>query len=162
MAETKASKKRKKKKSRGGVNATPNATCCAFDNGEISTDPRPSLENELEWCIRQLEIGLLRPAGKTSSGQKKEAELLIKKLSSTKTPIPRKRQLMHVNFGDYRQKMKEQPLASLPIVRTSVKPSLTAAHLEDEKTGLFYKKSTGNNYDSNQQFTFDFDVDASD
>ena len=140
MAESKK-KRRKKKSGKTLSTATPDAS---------DIDPRPSLDNELEWCIRQIEVGLLRP--KTSSEQKREAGALIKKLSSSKTPLPKKRQLMHSHFGNYRQKMKEQPLTTLPVINS--KPPVDG----DNNGGVFYKKCLKTNLNSNQTFTFDFKI----
>ncbi len=148
MAEsTSSTKKRRKKKSK-------TLSTTIQDSNDI--DQRPSLEIELDWCIRQIEIGLLRP--KTSSEQKREAGSLIKKLSSSKTPLPKKRQLMHTHFGNYRQKMKEQPLSSLPAVNLNTKPSLSVE--KAITTGIFHKQCLKTNTSSNAQtFTFDFEID---
>lgn len=128
----------------------------ASDDGD-EVDKRPSIDDELEWCIRQLETGLLRP--KVSSDQKREAQHLIKKLSSTKTPLPRKRQLMHNHFGNYRQKMREHPL---PPVTHCTTPSLMRKATDDASDGKFYKKTSTNtsfvSTTGNQPFTFNFDI----
>ncbi|KAK3730318.1 hypothetical protein QZH41_015366 [Actinostola sp. cb2023] len=67
--------------------------------------PEAKLEEELAWCIGQLEIGL-----KVQTPEKNTAnhtEHLIKNLKSPKVPLPKKRQIMHSVFGDYRKKMQE-------------------------------------------------------
>ncbi len=155
-AQSKASKKRnRKKKNKEPLQYSPtldDESRRVVSSEDTATDPRPSLEQELEWCINQIKLGLNRP--KVSQSQRKEAESLSKKLSSSKTPLPRKRQLMHSNFGNYRQKMKEQPLAP-PL---NIKPSLTAPGVDKEK-GQFYRTSSKNVSDCSESFRFDFNVD---
>ena len=154
--QSKASKKRnRKKKNKEPLQDSPtleNESRCVLSS-EDTIDPRPSLEQELEWCINQIKLGLNRP--KVSQSQRKEAESLSKKLSSSKTPLPRKRQLMHSNFGNYRQIMKEQPLAP---VLLNIKPSLTAPGAVDKEKGQFYRISSKNVSDCSESFRFDFNV----
>ena len=93
-----------------------------------------SYEEELEWCISQLKLGLLN--SKASPSQRKESENIIKRLSSPKTPLPRKRQIMRNTFGDYRAKMKSQPLSTLPHVRNQ-EPKIEC--VKGDKTAKFFK-----------------------
>ena len=159
MTQTKSSKKRNKKKKNKSQQDSSNESQSSITHDEPdTTDTRPSLEQELEWCIQQIQIGLTSSKPKLTQSQRKEAESLSKKLSSSKTPLPRKRQLMHSNFGNYRQKMKEQPLTP------SVQPSLTTSHTIDN--GQFYRMSSKNNTVSeanntaeSSAFRFNFSVD---
>jgi len=64
-------------------------------------------ENELEWCISQLEAGI-KSAKNTE--QISESKKVIAKLRSTSYPKPGKRSLMRVVFGDYRTRMKEESI----------------------------------------------------
>ncbi|XP_058013625.1 UPF0488 protein C8orf33 homolog [Ahaetulla prasina] len=68
--------------------------------------PKPTFQDELEWCITQLETGLLRlnPTPK----QADETRHILKVLRSRKAPLVKKRQMMHHVFGDYRLKMAEE------------------------------------------------------
>jgi hypothetical protein len=67
-----------------------------------------TFEEQVEWCIGQLKLGLhCRDATKT---QKDSNEKNIRTLRSLKVPMPRKRQLMRSLFGDYRSKMMTTPL----------------------------------------------------
>lgn len=160
MAE-KVSEKVKKKK-RKPKPSPPIQTSTSNDRDDICVDKRPSIDDELEWCIKQLEIGLLRP--KITSDQKREAQQLIKKLSSTKTPLPRKRQLMHNQFGNYRQKMKEQPLpvTKPPSLWKATATSSTSSSSDDavSNTGTFYKRTSSKSTPStcDQSFAFNFDI----
>lgn len=65
------------------------------------------LEEELQWCVWQLELGILRLDA--SKAQRQENERHLRTLNSPKAPLARKRQLMRSLFGDYRSKMKQQP-----------------------------------------------------
>ncbi|XP_013916682.1 PREDICTED: uncharacterized protein LOC106544817 [Thamnophis sirtalis] len=68
--------------------------------------PKPTFQDELEWCITQLETGLLRlnPTPK----QADETRHILRVLRSRKAPLVKKRQMMHHVFGDYRLKMAEE------------------------------------------------------
>ncbi|XP_070617135.1 UPF0488 protein C8orf33 homolog isoform X2 [Erythrolamprus reginae] len=68
--------------------------------------PKPTFQDELEWCITQLETGLLRlnPTPK----QADETRHILKVLRSRKAPLVKKRHMMHHVFGDYRLKMTEE------------------------------------------------------
>ena len=82
-------------------------------------DPSPSspgtssLDEELAWCVSQLELGLQRKG--VSKEQKDHNILLIRRLQSEKTPLPKKRALMRTTFGDYRAKMRESPLPQVTV-----------------------------------------------
>ncbi|XP_019348640.1 UPF0488 protein C8orf33 homolog isoform X3 [Alligator mississippiensis] len=68
--------------------------------------PQGTFQDELEWCILQLEMGLLRlnPTPK----QAEETQQILKVLRSHKAPFAKKRQVMNRVFGDYRFKMTEE------------------------------------------------------
>ncbi|XP_033023166.1 uncharacterized protein LOC117056688 [Lacerta agilis] len=68
--------------------------------------PKPTYQEELEWCISQLETGLLHlnPTPK----QVEETRHILGVLRSSKSPLVKKRQVMHHVFGDYRLKMAEE------------------------------------------------------
>ncbi|XP_076980467.1 UPF0488 protein C8orf33 homolog isoform X2 [Tamandua tetradactyla] len=123
-----ASKKRKKKRRNGASVA---------DGGEKASEKRvpeepplsaeaqaEQLAQELAWCVEQLELGLRtqRPSLK----QKKQATGAIRTLCSERTPLPRKRQLMHSLFGDYRAQMEAERKEALRALRA-------AAHLAHVK-----------------------------
>ena len=97
-----------------------------------------TFEQELNWCIGQLELGLLRP--NATKRQKEDNERHIKILSSSKTHLPRKRQIMKNLFGDYRAKMKTQPLPDR--FQSVRKPEISSVEKKTmEATGVFYKLS---------------------
>lgn len=98
-----------------------------------------TFEQELNWCIGQLELGLVRP--NATKRQKEDNERHIKILSSSKTHLPRKRQIMKNLFGDYRAKMKTQPLPDR--FQSVKKPEIGSVEKETmETTGVFYKLSS--------------------
>ena len=70
-----------------------------------------SFEEEIEWCVGQLVIGLLN--GNPNPEQIKESKRVIDKLQGDKVSFVSKRQLMSVVFGDYRRRMREAPLARI-------------------------------------------------
>ena len=126
-----------------------------------------TLEQELDWCIGQLELGLLRRGA--SKPQKQENERHMKLLRSSKTPLPRKRQVMRSLFGDYRTKMKSQPLPATQ--QTAV--NITAVGRKTyETTGRFYKGSVSHTQPAEDssvaitavlpttEFCFNFDIES--
>lgn len=75
------------------------------------------LARELAWCVEKLELGLKmqRPTPK----QKERAIGAIRTLRSQKTPLPRKRQLMHSLFGNYRAQMEAEWQEALRALRAA-------------------------------------------
>ncbi|KAM9292083.1 UPF0488 protein C8orf33 homolog isoform 2-T2 [Morus bassanus] len=67
--------------------------------------PQDTFQDELEWCISQLEANLLCLS--PTSKQAEEARHVLKVLRSPETPLVKKRQVMNHVFGDYRLKMAE-------------------------------------------------------
>ncbi|KAM6351294.1 UPF0488 protein C8orf33 homolog isoform 3-T3 [Alca torda] len=66
--------------------------------------PQGTFQEELEWCIWQLEANLrLSPTPK----QAEETQRVLNVLCSRETPFVKKRQVMNHVFGDYRLKMAE-------------------------------------------------------
>ena len=161
MAEKKNAK-RTKPKTKKHTQSSSSITDCATSPSThgATNDSRTSLQDELEWCISQIEIGLLRP--NISGEQKKEAETLFKKLSSPKTPIPRKRQLMHINFGNYRLKMKECPISALRPQVCQSAPTIRAVLSGKENLGTFYRESQKQRSCPDDEFKFDFNISNSD
>jgi Domain of unknown function (DUF4615) len=74
-------------------------------------EPDDTFSNEIEWCVSQLLIGLIR--GSPNPEQIKESKRVIDKLQGSKLSYVSKRQLMNVVFGDYRKRMKESSLQQL-------------------------------------------------
>uniref|UniRef100_A0A2K5E9R7 Uncharacterized protein n=1 Tax=Aotus nancymaae TaxID=37293 RepID=A0A2K5E9R7_AOTNA len=75
------------------------------------------LAQELAWCVEQLELSLKRQ--KPTAKQKEQAIEAIRTLRSKRTPLPRKRQLMHSLFGDYRAQMEAEWREALWVLRAA-------------------------------------------
>ncbi|EHH28865.1 hypothetical protein EGK_19398, partial [Macaca mulatta] len=119
-----ASKKQKNKKK------TRNRASVANGGEKASEKPAPEevplsaeaqaragLAQELAWCVEQLELGLKRQ--KPTPKQKEQAIGAIRTLRSKRTPLPRKRQLMHSLFGDYRAQMEAEWREALRALRSA-------------------------------------------
>ena len=139
----KAKKKRKKKRSSAAVNEnTPTMKAPPCDDQPVcatsnSSFPVSNFEQELEWCIAQLEMGLTRSGA--SKMQKIDNEKYVRLLRSGKSPLPRKRQLMKTLFGDYRSKMIKEPL------QQGFPPPVSICAIREKglvsSRGRFFKKS---------------------
>ncbi|XP_036401377.1 UPF0488 protein C8orf33 homolog isoform X1 [Megalops cyprinoides] len=101
--------------------------------------PWGTFQDELDWCIRQLETDLL--IGNTNPRKVEETEHVLNVLQSQDTPFVRKRQVMHMVFGDYRQRMTEEHKAQ--------EDTGTLSHRRREETGLSW-------IPSDNSFTFNF------
>lgn len=97
-------------------------------------DPVSTLEDDIRWCIAQLEMAAV--SKNVTKKQKEESVKYIKLLQSSKTPVPRKRQIMRQNFGDYKQKMRERPLTDSDVTLKVADSELR------ESAGRFHRKST--------------------
>ncbi|XP_058281763.1 UPF0488 protein C8orf33-like [Hylobates moloch] len=118
-----ASKKQKKKKK------TRNRASAANGGEKASEKPAPEevplsaeaqaqqLAQESAWCVEQLELGLKRQ--KPTPKQKEQAIGAIRTVRSKRTPLPRKRQLMHSLFGDYRAQMEAEWREALQALRAA-------------------------------------------
>ncbi|XP_075035554.1 UPF0488 protein C8orf33 homolog isoform X2 [Mixophyes fleayi] len=68
--------------------------------------PQGTFEDELDWCIRQLESGLLRR--NPTPNQVSDTQRILRVLRSRKAPFVKKRQVMNQVFGNYRVKMADE------------------------------------------------------
>ena len=126
---------------------------------------RSTFEEELEWCVAQLELGTLKVSA--SKTQKEDNGRNIRTLQSSKAKLPKKRQLMRNLFGDYRSKMKHEPISvllqeksRLEIKNTRLEPAKPKLL---ETVGTYYKRKTESTksnaisgLESNSDFKFDF------
>jgi hypothetical protein len=101
----KSKKKHKKKASSQSMN--PHSDVLASESS-TNEDKSFTFEEQVEWCIGQLELGLHRRDA--TKAQKDSNAKNIRTLRSLRVPMPRKRQLMRSLFGDYRSKMMATPL----------------------------------------------------
>ncbi|XP_077305339.1 UPF0488 protein C8orf33 homolog isoform X2 [Lithobates pipiens] len=109
------------------------------------------LQRELDWCVEQLEIGLQRQ--KSTSKQVEEAMRAIKTLRSEKVALVKKRQVMRVMFGDYRQKMEEERQKQLKLMQTAAKSARVTEVSETSRrksSKVFRKSAHQSNRDTRQ------------
>ncbi|KAM5152989.1 UPF0488 protein C8orf33 homolog isoform 2-T3 [Mantella aurantiaca] len=67
--------------------------------------PQGTFQDELDWCIRQLETGLLRR--NPTPQEAKDTKKILRVLRSQKATFVKKRQVMSRVFGNYQLKMAE-------------------------------------------------------
>ena len=146
---SKNKKKKKKKKSSGSSTGDPSSsptsspasTISAASSsaaGQTSSSPQSNFQQELEWCVAQLQIGLSRRD--TTKSQTQENEKYIRNLRSEKTPLPRKRQIMKNLFGDYRTRMVREPVPRYQETSESV-PRISCGRSLAESGGKFFRRS---------------------
>ncbi|XP_060552561.1 UPF0488 protein CG14286-like isoform X2 [Ruditapes philippinarum] len=98
---------------------------------------KAKFEQELIWCIEQLQLGL--DTSNPNSKQAIEGTKALKILLSSKAPMIKKRQVMRNTFGDYRKKMAEMEHKSTIAAR---KGKITSAETKNMQKSTFFKKST--------------------
>ena len=132
-------KKKKKKKKPSGLSTTDvsfNPKSSTVSGASVSVELQSSFEQELQWCIAQLELGLLRTDATKS--QKQEKDKFIRTLRSQKTPLPRKRQVMKNLFGDYRTRILREPVSQYLQTPDSA-PSVSG--IRGSEGGRFFRHS---------------------
>ena len=168
-------KTKKKGKKNGQVAPPCEAGAVSSSLAEESTAGAESLnkqeaskstyEDELAWCVAQLELGMLRDGA--SKSQKDQNLKNLKSLQSSKTQLPKKRLLMRNLFGDYRAKMKRQPLSALQQEKSHMdtkKAKVEAAKPKLlETVGTYYRAKTDKSSSlesdkSRNEFKFNFVV----
>ena len=87
-----------------------------------------------------LELGPSRE--KIAEVQRKQSDHIVKRLTSDKTLIPRKRQIMRSVFGDYRSQMKLKPLHTLPELKEPVEKMESVGREKCMTSGRFFKQSS--------------------
>uniref|UniRef100_A0A2D4GDT8 Uncharacterized protein n=1 Tax=Micrurus corallinus TaxID=54390 RepID=A0A2D4GDT8_MICCO len=97
--------------------------------------PDDQLKREVDWCVEQLELGL--KTQKSTPKQMEEAVRAIKTLRSKKAVLAKKRQVMRLMFGDYREKMAEERQKQLKLLQAGSK----AAHITEVNEETRKKRS---------------------
>ncbi|KAL8175175.1 UNVERIFIED_CONTAM: hypothetical protein K2H54_015136 [Gekko kuhli] len=112
--------------------------------------PRGTFQDELEWCISQLETGLLRLH--PTPEQVEESQRVLRVLRSRKAPSVKKRQVMHRVFGDYRLKMAEERKRT---TEAAVKPEKVQIEPGDAfgSGSVVYRKQSGQPAEASSWFT---------
>ncbi|KAM8961378.1 UPF0488 protein C8orf33 homolog [Pelodytes ibericus] len=101
--------------------------------------PQGTFEDELEWCIRQLETGLLRQNPTTK--QVSDTQRVLQVLRSRKAPFVRKRQMMNQVFGNYRLKMSEERKAQEKAAANPPEPHIQEGTAPDSQSVVYRKCS---------------------
>lgn len=110
-------------------------------------------EVELCWCVQQLQKAL--NSGKLNNKQVQDHTKSLNVLMSSTAPVIKKRQVMRMAFGDYREKMAaEEKKVSKSATNMKLKPATT------NKKTMFLKKSVFTS-NSDNSFKFNFNVDDS-
>lgn len=164
-----SSGKKSKKKHKKKASAVKPRSADVSAPESTNEDRTFTFEEQVEWCIGQLELGLHRRDA--TKAQKDSNEKNIRTLRSLKVPLPRKRQLMRNLFGDYRSKMVTTPL---PEAGAQAKePGVTAVEREvAEDCGRFFKHKHSHTaltnaaeglnscYEEQEPFRFDFVINS--
>lgn len=113
-------------------------------------DTMTNFEEELLWCIEQLQISLT--SNKLSPKQTEESMKILKTLKNSKAPLVKKRQIMRQAFGDYRSKMKDEE-KRFKLDKSKMKISV----VKNESGSKFLKKHIKKSEEVNSShFKFDF------
>ena len=144
---TSKAKKRKKKKKPSDSSSSDRlssaaSTASTVVAGATDSSPQSTFQEELQWCISQLEIGLSRTDATKS--QKQENEKYIRTLRSEKTPLPRKRQIMKSLFGNYRTRMQREPVPQQFKTLDSVPGVSSGKNSAECGGGRFFRRSVQN------------------
>ncbi|XP_069590514.1 UPF0488 protein C8orf33 homolog isoform X1 [Ranitomeya imitator] len=100
--------------------------------------PKGTFEDELEWCIRQLETGLLRR--NPTPRQVEDTQRVLQVLRSRKAPFVKKRQVMNQVFGNYRLKMAEERRVQEQSANNPPEPKIEEVTARDAHS-VAYRKS---------------------
>ncbi|XP_052760145.1 UPF0488 protein CG14286-like [Mya arenaria] len=119
---------------------------------KMSQPAEDSFEQELFWCIEQLQqsLDILKP----SSKQAEDASRYLKVLLSAKAPLIKKRQAMRNAFGDYRKKMQEMERKSTAVAKRAKLSSGEVGEGKGQKS-LFFKRSLAKTSKSTNSYVGD-------
>ncbi|XP_077172104.1 UPF0488 protein C8orf33 homolog [Paroedura picta] len=124
--------------------------------------PKGSFQDELEWCISQLETGLLHLH--PTPEQAEESQRILRVLRSRKAPSVKKQQVMHRVFGDYRLKMAEERERGAKAAVESEKVQIQPGDVSGSGS-VAYRRQCGNPSEapswfapSDNSFQFGFDL----
>ncbi|XP_018325902.1 UPF0488 protein CG14286 [Agrilus planipennis] len=119
-------------------------TCTSNNDQE---ELKREFEVELCWCIEQLQKAL--KAGKLNKKQVQDHVKALNTLMSSTTPVPQKRQVMRLSFGDYRAKM----VAEEKKYSGKINAKIVTAKPDSKST--FVRKSVLLNEGESFKFNFD-------
>ncbi|XP_042231944.1 UPF0488 protein C8orf33 homolog isoform X1 [Homarus americanus] len=116
------------------------------DNSEVDQNEEDVFDKfslELRWCVEQIELALEKKKG--SAKQDENMQKSRKTLTSSKTPVIKKRQVMNALFGDYRKKMAEEE-KKFKIEQPKMKTKCVIPN-----NSIYIKKSSEQNCHLNQE-----------
>ncbi|KAE8579248.1 hypothetical protein XENTR_v10023964 [Xenopus tropicalis] len=99
--------------------------------------PKGTFEDELEWCISQLEKGLLHLS--PTARQVSDTQRILRVLRSRKAPFVKKRSVMNQVFGNYRLKMAEERKALESAAHTTSHAHIQE-HAAQDSGSVAYRK----------------------
>ncbi|XP_039347501.1 uncharacterized protein LOC120373303 [Mauremys reevesii] len=113
--------------------------------------PQGTFQDELEWCILQLETGLLclNPTPK----QAEETQHILKVLRSHKAAFVKKRQVMNRVFGDYRLKMAEEQKRTEKAAMKPGKAQIQQGNVQASGSVVYRKRSGQTSVSTTNWFT---------
>ncbi|XP_056392274.1 UPF0488 protein C8orf33 homolog [Hyla sarda] len=101
--------------------------------------PKGTFEDELNWCINQLETGLLRR--NPTPRQVADTQRVLRVLLSRKAPFVKKRQVMNQVFGNYRLKMAEERRTQEQAANNSSEPKIQQVAAQETQSVVYRKSS---------------------
>uniref|UniRef100_A0A023FGY1 Uncharacterized protein n=1 Tax=Amblyomma cajennense TaxID=34607 RepID=A0A023FGY1_AMBCJ len=143
---------------------TPSTSSLNSEDAGDEEDAGEKFERELTWCIEQLNASL----SKIDSKKKNYSEHLraLQTLQSAKAPLAKKRQVMSMTLGNYREKMKEE---KAKFVAESTQKTRLQPQSSPETKSVFLRKVAVPNKDSSSgvpasvtEFKFNFSIDPED
>uniref|UniRef100_A0A1E1WYV8 Uncharacterized protein n=1 Tax=Amblyomma aureolatum TaxID=187763 RepID=A0A1E1WYV8_9ACAR len=143
---------------------TPSTSSLNSEDVGDEEDAGEKFERELKWCIEQLNASL-----STSDSMKKiysEHLRALQTLQNAKAPMAKKRQVMSMTLGNYREKMKEE---KAKFVAESTRKARLQPQCSPETKSVFLRKVAVSNKDSSSdvpasiaEFKFNFSIDHED
>ncbi|KAI9531791.1 hypothetical protein NQZ68_038184 [Dissostichus eleginoides] len=140
--------KQKKKKNKSGKKnpadktegqKTPSSAEGSEGGEDTALSAEEQLNRQLDWCIEQLESGMMSQKG--TPKQKEEASRALKTLRSTKAPLAKKRQVMRAMTGDYRKKMDQEKSKQHKLIKTEHASAKVKEVSDTPKKSVFHRRA---------------------
>ncbi|KAL3051297.1 hypothetical protein OYC64_001542 [Pagothenia borchgrevinki] len=140
--------KQKKKKNKSGKKnpadktegqKTPSSAEGSEGGEDTALSAEEQLNRQLDWCIEQLESGMMSQKG--TPKQKEEASRALKTLRSTKAPLAKKRQVMRAMTGDYRKKMEQEKSKQHKLIKTELASAKVKEVSDTPKKSVFHRRA---------------------
>lgn len=136
-------------KSRTGPTQTSNNSeplpSTSDPTANLTPEQEQQFQTELYWCIEQLQIAL--SSNKLNNKQIQDHTKSLNTLMSNTAPMIKKRQVMRLSFGNYREKMTNEE-------RKVKKITMTVSPAKPNQKSVFIKKAIIT--PSQNNFKFDF------